>query len=156
MNYTVEEQRRIDNFLERAITSMMDEGYEITPASRERAYTLIERIYVGNKKLFDSEVFLARYKREFPEELKRAVFVLKPTPEKLKEIQERQLQEQEEEKKAHRQMMAERRKKAKAKEEARIAAMTPKERILYKLEQQELAEKRAAEKAERERKKNLL
>lgn len=156
MNYTVEEQKRVDNFLKRAITAMMDEGYEVTPASRERAYTIIERMYVGNKNLFEADKFLARYKRDFPEELKRAVFVLKPTPEKLREIQEKQLLEQEEAKKAHRLMMAERRKRAKAKEEARIAAMTPKGRILYRLEQQELKEKREAEKEAKKAEKNNL
>lgn len=149
MLYTTEEQRRLDNYVNRAIDAMMDEGYEIVRSSKDRAYSIVEKMYAGNQELFNDEKFLRTYKKKFPDELGHAVFVPKLSPEQLKAYQEQQEKEEEDKKKAHRLKLAERRKAAKEEEAARVAAMTPHDRILYRLEQQKLAEEKAKTKAEK-------
>lgn len=154
MYYTTEEQKRLDNYVNRAIDVMMDEGYEIVRSSKDRAYVIVEKLYAHNNDIFNDVKFLKAYKKKFPDELGRAVFVPKLSPEQLKEYHEQEEKRIEEQKKEHRRKLAERRKAEKEAEAARVAAMTPRDRILYRLEQQRIADEKAKAKAEKLAKKN--
>ena len=154
MYYTTEEQKRLDNYVDRAIEVLMYEGYEIIRSSKDQVYGVIEKMYANNNDFFNGAKFLKAYKKKFPDELSRAIFVPKLNPEQLKEYHEQEEKRLEELKKEHRRKLAERRKAAKEAEAARVAAMTPRDRILYRLEQQKIAEEKAKAKAEKLAKKN--
>lgn len=155
MQHTIEVQNRIEGYVRRAIDAMMDEGYEIISSTKSDVYSIVEAWVLRNPtSAFDTEEFLKVYKKKHPGDLNRAVFVPKMTAEEKEAFHEQQRIKYEEEKKAHRIAMAERRKAKKEAEAARVAAMTPRDRVLYRLEQERLAKEQEKIKAEKLAKKN--